>query len=98
MLTCFKDRFGLQQHARAAPKRAVIDRPMTIVRVIAQIVDPQLEESGVACPLDNAFIERPRKHCGEQREHVDFHSSPLAPACAVAYRSPASCSALCCRL
>ena len=61
-LHCFKDRFGLQQHARPAAKRPVIHRLVAVMRVIAQIMDRQIQPPRFPRPLDDAFIQRPREH------------------------------------
>ena len=46
----FKDRFGLQQHARSAAKRPVIHRLVPVVRVVAQIVDRQIQQARLPAP------------------------------------------------
>src|SRR6185295_15478799 len=44
------------------------------MRVIAQIVDFQIQQTGVARPLDDALIQRPREHRGKQCENINLHN------------------------
>ena len=62
----FKDRFGLHQHARPTPERSVIDRLMTVVGVIPQIMDPEIQQPLIARPADDAFVQRSGEHRREQ--------------------------------
>src|SRR6516164_7483080 len=71
----FKDRFGLQQHARSTAERTVIDRLMSVVGVIPQLVDLQIQQTRIPRPLDDALIQRPGEPRRKQGEHVNFHLS-----------------------
>jgi hypothetical protein len=44
-----------------------------VVRPVAQLVDLQVQQAGLARPHDDAFIQRPGEHRREQSEHVNFH-------------------------
>ena len=79
MLHGFKDRFGFQQHPRPAAERFIVHRAMAVMGVVPQIVDRQVQQPFCARPFDDAFIERPREHCREQSQHVDFHGRANLP-------------------
>jgi len=53
--------------------QAIVHRPVPVMRVIAQIVGGQIQPPGLARPLDDAFIQRPREHRGKQSQHVNLH-------------------------
>src|SRR5215468_4756798 len=46
---------------------------MAVVRIITQIVYPQIQQTRLPCSLNDALVQRPRKHCRKEREHVDLH-------------------------
>src|ERR1035441_2986310 len=54
----FKDRFRLQQHARSAAKRPVIYRIMAVMRIVAQIMDRQIQQPRFPRSLDYARCGR----------------------------------------
>src|SRR3954453_15334193 len=93
MLNSFKDRFGLQQHSRPAAKWFIIDGLVPVMRVIPQIVNSQFENPRFTRALDDALIQRPGKHAGKQRQHINFHApTSLNPVAAEMTRlwSPSS--------
>ena len=72
-LNCLKDRFGFEHHPRASAVGFIVHLTVTIVGPIPQIMHGQLEPTCFLCTLQDAFIHRPRKHRGKQREHIYLH-------------------------
>ena len=68
-----KQRLRLQHHPGAAAKRHVVDHPVPIGRVIAQIVDAHIESSTRDRAADNPLRERRVDHLREDRDDVDLH-------------------------
>src|SRR3989442_1112462 len=65
---------GLQHHAGAAAIGNVVDLPVAIVRVVAQVMDPQRDEPAGQAPPSDPRGQGPRKHLREEREDIDDHA------------------------
>jgi hypothetical protein len=68
-----KERLWLQDHPGPAAKRHVVDNPVPVGRVIAQVVHAHIEASPCDRPPDDSFRERPLDHPGEDCHDVDLH-------------------------
>src|SRR5260370_26434568 len=71
----FEEWLGLQQHALAAAKRAVVDGPVTVRGPIPQIVDLDPHDSGFGGPRHYAVPERSFEEIREDRHDVKLHRS-----------------------
>src|SRR5206468_12974273 len=74
-----EDRLRLHDHARAAPEGSVVHRAMLVVRVLAQIVNPDLHDPRLAGPLNDPVREGSLHHAGEDGEHVEPHHGLPVP-------------------
>jgi hypothetical protein len=68
-----EDRLGLHHHAGAAPERRVVDAAMHIGGVLAQVVQPQVEQTGTAGLAQQALGAEVVDQVREDGEHVDAH-------------------------
>ena len=69
-----KQRLRLEYHPRPAAERHVIDHPVPVRRVVAQVVHLQVHETAADRPPHDAFRERRADHPRKDRDDVDFHS------------------------
>ena len=76
----------LHHHAVPAAEGLVVDGAVAVGGVLADIVEVEVEEAGIAGALDDGDVERPGKRLGEEGEDVDPH-----PSCST---GPASSSAM----
>ena len=68
-----EDGLGHQHHAGAAPERGVVDGAVHVGGVLAQVVDPHVEQPPGRGPAEQALPGEPRDHVGEDGEDVDAH-------------------------
>src|SRR5579883_1196378 len=69
----FKDRLRLQQHSFAAAERPVIDRAMTVMSPVSQIVDTNFDQPRLAGALEHAVLEWPAEKFRKDRKDVKLH-------------------------
>ncbi len=68
-----EDRFWLHHHPRAATERRVVHRAVDVVGVLAQIVQPEVEQAVGAALAEQALPAEVVDEAREDREHVDPH-------------------------
>jgi len=56
------DGLDAHHHAGAAAERVVVDAPVLVQRVVAQVVHGDLHQAFLLRPLENAFAERGDEH------------------------------------
>src|SRR5258708_7367557 len=81
------ERLRLEDHARAAAVRDVVDRAMAVRRPVAQVVEPELELPCRSGARDDALGERAFEHLREEREDADLHHSS---SCGITTMRPAA--------
>ncbi len=69
----FEQRLGLEHHALAAAKRAIVDGAMAVVSERAQVLHADVDEAGFAGPADDAVVERSRKKFREDGNDIKAH-------------------------
>ena len=72
-------RLGAHDHARSPAIGRVVDGPVSVVGVFAQVVDAHVEQPLLACLADERELQR-REVVGEDRHDVDPHDGLRAPA------------------
>src|SRR4029450_10666827 len=70
----------LSAHTRRAPTRHIVYDAMQIGRVVAEVVNPNIEHAALGGPPDDALGERSLHHRREDGDNVDFHTGGLRPA------------------
>src|SRR5690606_28297485 len=70
------ERLRLHDHPGPAAVWRVVDRPMPVVREVAEIHDPVLDQPRLRSPPGDAQRERPGEEAGEDRDDVDPHPIP----------------------
>src|SRR5882672_9991376 len=68
----------LEDHSRPAAERHVIDLPVPVMRVLAQVVRVQLEEPALDGAADHTLLENRAEHGREDRDDVEPHLFYLA--------------------
>src|SRR5207237_9222267 len=63
----------LQDHAGAAAVGNVVHLPMAIVRVVAQVMNPQRDQTTGEAASSDPGAKRPGKHLGKERQDLDDH-------------------------
>jgi hypothetical protein len=76
-LDCGDDWRGHHHHPGAATIGGAVDRAMTIVRPIADVVDVDLDDTAITGPPQNALVERTREYPGKEREDIESHEGVL---------------------
>ena len=72
-----EQRFRLEQHPRSPSERAVINRMMTVVGVVPEVMNPQREVIITPRSSNNTLIQRAQKHSREERYNIDLHPFPF---------------------
>src|SRR5262249_3197889 len=67
-----EERLGLHDHSRPAAIWIVVDRTMTIVREVAQVVHVIIDRASFPCARWNAQSQRRCEKVREDRNDVDF--------------------------
>src|SRR6266849_1003542 len=70
----FEDRLGLQHHPGAAAIRDIIDLPVAVVGVIAQVMDAQRDDPGGEPPSSHPGSQGAREHRGKEGKDLDDHA------------------------
>ncbi len=68
-----EERLGLHDHPGAAPVGDVVDGPVAVVRVLAQVDEPVLDQARFRGARRNRQPERALEEGGEDRDDVDPH-------------------------
>ena len=71
-------RLRLEHHPRPAPVGVVVYGAVAVGRPVAQVMDAQVEEPGGAGAGDDALVEGPAEHGGEEGQDVDPHQGLLS--------------------
>ncbi len=70
---CFENRFRLHNHPAAAAVGRVIGGVMTVVCVIADVVQAHVDQAALAGAFQDAGVQIGRKNLGEERENFELH-------------------------
>ncbi len=68
-----EDGFGLEDHALAAAEGAVVHSAVAVVGPIAEVVDEDADEAGLAGACEDAAVEGAAEELGEDGEDVEGH-------------------------
>ena len=68
-----KQRLRLEHHARAAAVGIVVHGMMAVSGVVTEVVQIDTEQAALHGTTQDAVLQRPLEHIGEQREDVDSH-------------------------
>src|SRR5579875_3389532 len=69
----FKDRLRFQQHPLSAAERPVVDRAMTVMSPVSQIVDTNFDQPRLPGALHHAVLEWPAEKFRKDRQDVKLH-------------------------
>src|ERR687886_626409 len=72
-----ENRARFHDHSGPTTVRRVVDRAVPIRGEVPDVDQIQLQQAGLAGPLEHALVERPDKHPGEEGQDVDTHSVKL---------------------
>lgn len=67
------EHINAHDHALSATERVVVYGSMAVGRVVADVVDSEVEQAGVARPLDDGDIERTPERLREDGQDIDTH-------------------------
>src|SRR5205085_3434056 len=70
-------RFRFHHHPRAAAERAIIHLPVAIKRVVAQVVQIDLNQTGLDRAANDSKFKDPAEYLRENRDDVEPHCSIL---------------------
>src|SRR5216683_482057 len=70
----FEDRLRLQHHPGTAAIGDIVDLPVAVVGVFAQVMDAQGYEPGGEPPSSHAAVQRTREHLGKEGQDLDDHA------------------------
>jgi len=70
-----EQRFKAHDHARSATERGVVDGAVTVVGVIAKVVDVDGGDPGSLGATDDACVQHGREHLREDGYDVDVHGA-----------------------
>jgi hypothetical protein len=76
---CFEHWLRLEQHPLAAAKRPIINRTMTIVCPVSQIVYMNFQQVAEICARNDSVLERRGEEFGENRDDVEAHVAVFRP-------------------
>jgi hypothetical protein len=78
-MQCFSQRLRLENHPLAAAKWPVVNRPVAVMRKVAQVVDIDLDQfSGERAAHDSMLkkaAKEPRKDCDDVKAHTQMIES-----------------------
>ena len=74
-LDALDSRLDLDHHTGPAPEGAIVDRVMFSFRPIADIVQPDLHQPGVNCPLQQALAQVSLEDFGKEGQNVEPHGN-----------------------
>src|SRR6202521_2534918 len=70
----FEDRLRLQHHPRAAAIGDIVDLPVAVVRVVAEVMDAQRDQPAGQSPSSDAGAEGAGEHLWEEGQDLDDHA------------------------
>ncbi len=68
-----EDWFWLHHHPAAAPVRRVVGGVMPVVRIVADVVHADVDQSTLASALKNTGFEIRGKHFRQEGKHLELH-------------------------